>query len=294
MNFNSARNSGTYFQVSLCAFAFGATDAQRLNAIIAFGAMQAGQNWWRRASNVQRQERLAAWSTKSPGSDFDIDHIRHQYAARGGEITKVKIGSFQLFLKRSDELSIFCSKFVDRHGAEPLVRLKTQFVFEARDGKGLSPRELSILAAIYSVVGRKHGPVLITQARIRRRALGYKNAAVMQLELPQRQDKTSPLTVWQLRSLLDKLTTRKFFARSTYANRLTYYSHRMTASALRKAIIERKTFAFASKLTRRLDDQAMTTEIRNLRAAVAGPRPAAPAAQPPREQRFSNLEHLGT
>lgn len=283
----------TYFQFPLCAFAFGSNEKERLDAIISYGLVQAGEKWWRRATEEQRRERLLYWSKSKPIADFYSNQNRHLYAKRGAEITKVTISSIRGCLEQCDGLQSFCDGFIARHGGDPLVRLKTSFVFEARDGKGISARELPILAAIYSIIGNKQGPVLITQDRIRRRALGYKSAAVMQVELPKRKDAARPLTDWQLRSLLEKLTARKFFARSTYGRRLTYYSHRMTQSALRKAIVDRKTFMFENKFIRRQDDQAMTEAIQNHRAALAGRRPIFPDAQPLRVRGFPNIEDLG-
>lgn len=282
--FRAARKSGTYFQVPLCAFAFGANDKERLDAIISFGAVQAGKKWWLRATADQRNACLAKWSEEKPATSFKINENRHQCCMRGCEITDVRPGSIHACLERYDTLNTFCEGFIARHGATPEVRLKTGLVFEARDGKGISARELSVLAAIYSIIGNKPGPVLITQKRIRHRALGYKSEAVMQAELPSRTDGGKPLTDWQLRSTLDKLSARKFFVRSTYGNRQTYYSHRMTLADLRKAIIDRKTFMFTNKLLQKLDDKAMTEAIQNQRASLAGQRPTAPDAHPIQER----------
>ena len=294
MNFQyiAARTSGKYFQVPLCAFAYGTTDKERLDAIISFGLVQAGEKWWRRAQEDQRKEQLRKWAIAKPALDFNRNLPPHLHAVRGGEITNVIIGSTIGALARHDALHEFCKVFTASHGANPFVRLKSCFVFEARDGTGVSARELSVLAAIYSVIGNKQGPVLITQAQIRRRALGYKSAAVMEAELPNRKDSGRPLTEWELRSLVDKLTVRKFFVRSTYGCRLTYYSHRMTQDGLGKAIIERKTFAFANKFLRREDDQAMTKAIQNQRSTLAGNSPAAPDAYPLPVRGTPNMEGL--
>lgn len=278
--YRAGLKSGTYFQVPLCAFAYGSNDNERLDAIISFGLVEAGEKWWRHAPEDKRQEWLATSGASKPFENFDRRQTRLIHVARGAEITGVKPGSASGCLERYDALKSFCELFAASHGANPIVRLKTKFVFEARDGTGVSARELSVLAAIYSIIGNKQGPVWITQARIRRCALGYKSAAVMKIELPKRRDAACPLTEWQLRSLLEKLTARKFFARVTYGRRQTFYSHRMTQSALRKAVIESKTYMFANKLINRHDDQAMTDAIRNQRASLAERAPAAPDARP--------------
>jgi len=282
MNFQyrAALKSGTYFQVPLCAFAFGSTIQERLSAIISFGLVQAGEKWWRRATDDQHQERLRTWIKAKPTPDFKRYVNRHLYAARGCEITNVTMHSIDARLAEHDALKEFSEDFSARHGTDPLVRLKSSFIFEVRDGNGVTARELSVLAAIYSVIGNKNGPVMITQNRIRCRALGYKSAAVMQVELTKRKDTAKPLTEWELRSTLEKLTVRRFFVRSTYGCRHTYYSHRMTQDQLRKAIIERKTFAFANKLIRRHEDNAMTAAIHNQRSFLQGKDPVSPDARP--------------
>ena len=63
----------------------------------------------------------------------------------------------------ANDLDAFIAHHQAEFGGSPLVRLKTDSLFEARDAKGLTYEDLSILAAIYSCVGDKRGPVLITQ-----------------------------------------------------------------------------------------------------------------------------------
>jgi hypothetical protein len=79
--------------VPLCAFAYGSNDKERLDAIISFGLVTAGEKWWCRATKEQRQERLTVWGAAKPVINFNRSQIRHLYAVRGGEITKVTGGS---------------------------------------------------------------------------------------------------------------------------------------------------------------------------------------------------------
>jgi hypothetical protein len=172
----------------------------------------------------------------------------------------------------------FKNAFEDRHGKDALVRLRTDLVFDARDGNGITPRELSVLAAIYSVIGRKPDPVLITQQRIQHRALGYKTAAIMEAEIPNRKDGLKPLSDWQIRCMLDRLQARKFFARVTFGRRQSYYSHRMKEAALRQAVAKMKTHQFATNRIRSIDDKSMSDMIRNMRAEMLGHTLPAPEA----------------
>ncbi|HZQ45919.1 MAG TPA: hypothetical protein VFC07_02810 [Verrucomicrobiae bacterium] len=279
--YQPAKRAGHYFQVPLCAFAFGASHKERFEAIIAFGIMQAGEKRWNSLDAQKRQEYLAA--VKKAGRlplDYDKTKPGHIHAVVGADVTNVRLSSISALPAQHGELSQFKHSFASRHGPDPLVRLKSTLVFEARDGNGVTPRELAVLAAIFSVVGKKQGPVLITQNRIRRRALGYKTQAVLDAELSGRKDGTKPLTDWQLRSTLERLHIRKFFARVTYGCRQTYYSHRMKDDQLRSMVTERKTFPFASKLLARINDKTMTDAIRNQRAIAAGKPPPKPNAGP--------------
>jgi hypothetical protein len=277
----SARQCATYFQVPLCALAYGTSDRERLEVIISYGLVEAGAKRWGKLTDDERQQLL---ETKAKAGQlprgFTRSNTKHAIAVCGASVTNLTLGSPQFSLSRHAALSDFCDTFQQRHGADAVVRLKKDLVFEARDGGGITPRELYVLAAIYSVIGRKQGPVLITQDRVRCRALGYKTKTVMAAELPRRKDGAQPLSNWRLRSLLDRLQARKFFARVTYGRRLSFYSHRMREGELRQAVIEMKTFRFSNKTLRRFDDSAMTAAIRNQRASLEGRRPPTPDATP--------------
>ena len=60
--------------------------------------------------------------------------------------------------------------------------MKKSWLFDTRDGHGITYREFSVLCAIYSVIGDKELAV-ITRERIRRCALGYRTAAILETEL---------------------------------------------------------------------------------------------------------------
>lgn len=283
-NRHPSSRAGTYFQIPLCALAYGRSDKERLEAIICFGLVEAGQKRWMLLAGPQRQALL---NTLMQAGKIPIDFRRHEerhvFALLGADILKITLPSVSYALVIHDELVAFRDSFERRYGKDPLVRLKTELVFEARNGTGITPRELSVLAAIFSIVGKKQAPVRITQARVRHRALGYKTQAVCEKEISRRRDCAKPLTEWQLRSLIECLHTRKFFARTTFGRRLTFYSHRMTDAQLRNAVIEMKTFRCSNRLLARHDDAAMTDAIRNYRAATLGKPPPAPNARPFRQ-----------
>ncbi len=273
---------GTYFSFPLCALAYGQTVPQRLNAIICYSMVDAGRKLWQRIPESQRTGLWATWaeSGASP-KGFNSSDPLHVGLLCGASIIDVRPGCLRSALADYHSLRQFREAFESRHGRDPVVRIKRDLLFEARDGKGITPRQLTVLAAIYSVIGRKAVPVLITRERIRRCALGYKTQAVFYAEFCQRQDGAQPLTEWELRSEVDRLHEGKFFQRVTYGQRQTYYSHRMTATEFQMALIDLKTHRFGFKRLRRLDDEALTNTIRNQRAAMLGKPPCVPDAAPP-------------
>jgi len=279
-NAYAARLCATYFQIPLCAFAFGKSDQERLDAIVHFGWVETGQKHWRKLPVEARQRFIDKQKWDYPGDDFDDRRETHCFALYGAFLMGNQLGSIRDCLAWHAKLQKFVNSFQKRHGPDAVVRLKSSLVLEAYAGKGITMPELSVLAAIYSVIGRKQGPVRITQNRISCRALGYKTEAVLSAELPKRKDGAQRLTEWKIRTLLDRLETRRFFTRATYGRRLSYYSHRMTEVQLRKAVMEMKTHGFASQRLRRLDDQDMTDAIRNERASLAGRPPSMPNAKP--------------
>jgi hypothetical protein len=274
----AARQRATYFQFPLCAFAFGRTERERLDTIIHFSLVEAGQKHWGKLSEDAR--RVFIEKQKDLPSDFDGMQESHCIAICGANVTGVRIGSIRFCLCQHAKLKRFTNAYQQRYGPDTLVRLRTDLVFEARNGKGINPCELSLLAAIFSIIGRKQGPVRIIQERIICRALGYKSKVVMSAELPKRKDGSKPLTDWKTRSCVLRLQRRRFFARATYGRRLTFYSHRMTEKQLRREVFEMKTFAFANQRLAQLDDQAMSDAIRNQRAALSGQSPPVPHAKP--------------
>lgn len=282
MNKTPSGVRGTYFQFPLCALAFGRSDVERLSAIVSFGLVEAGRVLWEKKFTQQdRQKQYAAWADPARvPPDFNRQNSLHVFAVAGASVIGVTIESLRGTLTNHQAMCDFRDKFVARHGPQPLVRIKSQLVVEALDGKGITPVELGVLAGIYSVIGKKRLPVLITQKRIGFRAMGYKSEPVYSAELARRTDGAKPLTNWQLRSTIDRLHTRKFYCRATYGCRLTYYNHRMNEREFSEALISMKTRKFTSNRLRQCRDEELTNAIRNQRAALMGKLPPAPDAKP--------------
>lgn len=261
-----------YFQFPLCTLAFGQNEQERFNAIIDYSIVELGRKAWNRLSSEKQQSYLDKWrgGNGGPPRDFRISDPFHCYVMLGSSIIGVSYSSIESFRKNHAALRDFHARYTSEHGKDATIRIRRDILFDARDKKKPTYREFSVLAAIYSVIGSKQKPVRITQQTIRLRALGYKSRAAYEAGMYERTDETQPLTDWQLRSTIDRLLELKFFVRSTYARRQSFYSHRMTPARLRKAIYELKTYSHLSRLNRVTEDQIMTENIKNRRAQLSG------------------------
>jgi hypothetical protein len=253
-----------YFQVPLCALAYGRSAEERLNVIIAYCMIETGRTFLKRPGRKAFLANLPFRSGLPNG--FNSQEELHLAVLYGADVIGIRIGSLAATLNTHAALCEFCRKFQERNGRDAIVRLKKSFVFDARDGKGITPRQLFVLAAIYSVIGRKRGPVRITKKTILRRALGYKNAETARIEQHYRKDKAKALTEWQLRSTLESLTARRFFCRRTVGRRQTYYSHRMADADFERAIVASVARRAASRQLQRHKNENVDRRIRDLRA----------------------------
>jgi hypothetical protein len=251
-----------YFQFPLCALSFGHSVDERLNAIISYGFIQAGYKLFQKLSPVERKRFLDDRLGNKPElNGIRRDEWSHCGALYGAYAIGITTNNLKATLKRHASLQAFADAFADRHGRDSIVRIKKWWVFKTRDNKGISYREFAVLCGIYSVIGDKEMAV-VTRDRIRRCALGYRSAAIMQAELATRADKAQQLTERQLRDTLERLHRNNFFARATYGRRVTYYSIRLDGEEMRKKIQQRRTYRDFHRTTQAVQDQAMTDSIR--------------------------------
>ena len=171
-------------------------------------------------------------------------------------------------IKRYEAMCLHIGDFISRHGSDALVRIKKGWLFDTRDNRGLRYREFAVLCGLYSAIGDKK-LAQVTRQRIRHCALGYRTAAIMQPELPKREDEAQPLTERQLRDTISRLHRNKFFARCTVARRITYYSIRLDNEALRKKVLERRTYVGFFHASQTAEDQVLTDAIKRKRQEVA-------------------------
>jgi len=258
-----------YFQFPLCALSFDQTVDARLNAILDYSVIEAGSKLFQKLTVERRREFLQGKTVSQTNPDgINPQDWRQCAASYGSHITGVTYHGFNLMIERHGQLRDYIAKFEARHGRDALVRIKQCWLFKTRDGHGLTYREFSVLCAIYSAIGDKE-LAQVTQPRIRRCALGYRTAAIMQAELPRRADKAQPLTERQLRDTIARLHRNKFFARCTVARRITYYSNRLDNEAFRKEVLERHSYPGFFHDSQAAQDQALTAAIKQGRS-IAG------------------------
>jgi hypothetical protein len=260
---------GHYFQFPLCALAFGMTERDRLDNIITYGFVSAGMKMYGRLDARLREEKAGELRQYAgTPNDYLPGRCQHVAAMLGAKEIGITVGSVADSLKRFAALDEFRTAFERINGKDAAVRIAKDWVFEARDGKGISYRELAVLCSLYSSIGAKDYPVRVTRDQVRRRMLGYKSAEVAKRELPNRQDGAKLLTIRQISSSLEKLHERRFFARARANERQTYYSNRLTQEELERKLIESKTYKDDFRQKRIQRDTSLMATIKARKAAI--------------------------
>jgi hypothetical protein len=256
-----------YFQFPLCALSFVADAPARLNYIVSFGCVEVGKKQWQKLQAWQ-QRALRSTSPDPRRYECPIDRSNdaHLEVMAGAERLHLIIKDIEGTLAGHATLTEFIKEFEARYGTDGRVRIRTDWVLETRDGKGMSYQELAVLAAIYSKIGSRKGPVRISRDEIWKRAHGFKSDRVFSAEM---NGQSPSKTRRQVRSIIERLYARKFFARVTFAQRHTYYSHRMSPKALEEGVFRLKTGHHVAKLQSRTANATLTRKVREERQRLA-------------------------
>ena len=228
-----------------------------------------GAKQWQKFSPNERQARRSF----HPAPQFckctiDLGKEEELHAVAGCEYLDLCCSNVKGILADYACVARFIKDFERRHGTDARVRLRKDWIFEVRDNKGMSYPELAVLAAIYSKIGASKRPVRITREEIWKRALGYKSDRVFTAEMNGRCPFLTPRNV---RSMIERLHDRKFFARTTYGRRQTYYSHHLSSAALAEHVFMSKTQRSLATRARRRADAALTKRIQVERRKLASP-----------------------
>ena len=164
-------------------------------------------------------------------------------------------------------LNEFAEDWEQRYGPDPKVRIVTDWIFDALAGTGISYKELAVVTAVYSKIGLEQGPVLITREEIWRRSLAYKSEQVLKEETG---GSGFSWTTRQIRSTIEELDARNFYARVTFGRRKTYYSNRLSRKELAEQVFVAKVYR-PRKRQARIDANAeLTRRIQAERRKRAG------------------------
>jgi hypothetical protein len=143
-----------FIQFPLCALAL--PDEGLLERILSYGFIEAGVKGMRKMSNDERRERCREFGLPVSSRDSWDLAIR-----LGAKICDISPGTHSL--QRHGEVQRHIDAW-SRYGPDPLVRIRKDLCFRARDGNGLSVREFRVLAAIYSSIGAN--PYWPSQSRL--------------------------------------------------------------------------------------------------------------------------------
>ena len=200
-----------YIQFPLCALAFGQRPNERLNAILDYGVVEAGEKLWRQVAR-EEQKRMASVckGSRDVPKGFHGELALHCATLYGAQKLNIEFKDIRTPINGHKSLAAFIAGFQGRQGRDALVRIKKEWVFKVRDKRGLTYREFAVLGALYSCIGDKQA-TRVTQPRIRRCALGYRTERIMAAELPRRADGAAPLTPRQVRDTIARLHRNNFF-----------------------------------------------------------------------------------
>jgi hypothetical protein len=258
-----------YLQFPLCLLSFEQTVNARLNTIINYCMVEVGSRLFRKLTAEEQRKFLCEkrWEGNIPRG-FNSKLWLHRAMLYGAHVLLIVVYDVPSVLDSHRRAELFISDFEKLYRRDSLVRIKSDWVFNARDKHGIDYREFSVLCAIYSAIGDKE-LAIVTRNRIQHCAMGYRTAAIMWAEIPRRADKAQPLTERKLRDTVARLHRNRFFARCTVFRRITYYSIRLDNEAMRKRVLERRTYPEYFRVSQASQDQALTEAIRRKRREAA-------------------------
>lgn len=254
-----------YCQFPLCLLSFRGVcgDGDTLLHILGYSIAECGKRMWSKYS-LEEREHLRAhppdWCTISLKED---EYLQAVIGCQEMELLPDHIYTVTAY---HGAASRFVDVFEYIHGPDAGVRVRLDWVVEALQGTGTSFDEVSVAAAIYSKIGDKQGPVLITRDEIWWRSLGYKSKCVFE----KLKGYGLRRTARQVRDIIDQLYERHFFARVTFGNRQTYYSHRLSQKELEDQVFEAKTYRARARQARIARDAELTRRIQAERRKRAG------------------------
>ena len=267
-----------YFQFPLCALQSIHHIPSRLSFIVSYCCVEVGRHLYQRsAQGDQPRKQLENWRLSH--LDWNDKHaVAIAYAEAGKRYLGVLIMENEEIILQHSYVASFVDNFERKYGTDARLRIVRDWLLEALNGDGMAYDEFAVLVAIYSKIGQKRGPVRISQDEIWRRAHGFKSAAVAHAE---NLGPTVSPTRRRVRTIIERISLRRFFARVTFGRRHTYYSNRMTSAQLSDAVFAMKTRVARAKHSNSCLNADLTNRIRAERRRLVAPPPEIEASDPP-------------
>lgn len=279
-------------QFQLALLAFGADVKERLDVIISTAIVQSG---YLQASRLSAEKIEAEIGVAPKRKDFLAVQL-------GAKFSGIKFGSESSCLARHALAEKFIADWKQAGRKTPMVRILKGLVFEARDGKGISYQDFSIVCAVKAAMGSKTHSV-VTKPRIRAGMLGYNSGSWLFDEngdltgdgnglLQARQDGAQPISPKQLRRALDRLEQRGFFSRFQASRRRVFFSAgKMTAEEIGERLVQRA----ETKLVKSGRVLELQTKLRALngKGPLGGPLNEGPLNRRPEDNTEGPLNSVG-
>jgi hypothetical protein len=223
-----------YFQFPLIGLAYGKNFIERLDTLISYSLVRVGRSVWNELDEEAQEQRISEFDNKRT-RPADFRKRKKDYPILlGAQIVGAALWSIARTVENHDAFESFRRAFEAGFGCDAEVRIRTDLMFEARNGR-FKYVHFAVLAAAYSVLGtKKFAP--ITRSMIQRRAAGYKSIKVSEGMRANREDGATPLTTKQIRTALDTLEKKGFLVRVNPNRRMTYFSSRLSRAQLAEEV----------------------------------------------------------
>lgn len=181
--------------------------------------------------------RVKGWA--KPNSKYPVDSFRIAYSMVKYcyPVDYFEYEFEDYFYGMYQELKIFVAEYETKYGKDAYTSIPINYCYEVEIGKH-EVIDLKVLAAIYSILGKKQKKRRITIEQIYYRMKGYKSQKVcIQEKGKQMEDED----YHRIRRITIKLASKGFYSRLTYNNRITEYSSYLEPEQLAKYMLaERK------------------------------------------------------
>ncbi len=238
------------FPLALLAYLSNAND--RLETAISYATISTGMHRLKVLSFSQAEEELADVIRVKAKAGVTKEQVR--IILLGDKFCGVSPPETTAAVKarywRYQQAEIFLNSWKEAGLTSSWTRVPKSMVFEARDGTERIYPRFAALCAVNAAIGSKPFAI-VTRNRIRAGMLGYSSGKLIfdqngnvtpagRKLLSKRADKREPVTINQVRTLLDNLVKTGLLHRFTpYRGSVTYYSKTLSAEMIGELVLNR-------------------------------------------------------